>query len=123
MQYQEDKWLVQINPLNIKQKNEKEWINDVPPVVINNSPEPKQVVTLRDNDLYIGDVKLDKDDLYPKSLKDEGYDSISQLDFTNWDASKQVKLRDKYLRIRIRYSGKELAIIQAVQTLFRISYA
>lgn len=123
MQYQEDKWLVQINPLNIKQKNEKEWINDVPPVVINNSPEPKQVVTLHDNDLYIGDVKLDKDDLYPKSLKGEGYDNISQLDFTNWDTSKQVKLRDKYLRIRIRYSGKELAIIQAVQTLFRISYA
>ena len=36
---------------------------------------------------------------------------------------KQSKLRDKYLKIRVRYSGENLAIIQAVKTLFETSYA
>lgn len=123
MQYQEDKWVVQINPLNIQQKNEKEWPSSVPPIVITNSPEPKQIITQNNGKLITQNIELDKNNLYPPVLKDQGYKEENQLDFTNWDTFKQVKLRDKYLRIRIRYSGKELAIIQAVQTLFRISYA
>jgi hypothetical protein len=67
--------------------------------------------------------KLDESTLFPEVLKDQGYSDRNNLDFTNWDYSKQIKLRDKYIRIRIRYSGKELAIIQAVQTLFRLSYS
>lgn len=125
MQYQEDRWLVQINPLNLRQKNEPKWGEDnlTPPIVVANSPEPSQIITKENDDLLSKGQKLNKQDLYPTILKNNGYQDINQLDFTNWESSKQVKLRDKYLRIRIRYSGKELAIIQAVQTLFRISYS
>lgn len=36
---------------------------------------------------------------------------------------KEARIRDKHLRVRVRYSGKQLAIITALQTLYRISYA
>lgn len=36
---------------------------------------------------------------------------------------KQSKLRDKYLKIKVRYSGEDLTTIQAIKTLFTISYA
>ena len=36
---------------------------------------------------------------------------------------KQSKLRDKYVKIKVRYSGEDLTIIQAIKTLFTISYA
>ena len=42
------------------------------------------------------------------------------LKFTNL---KQSKLRDKYLKIKVRYSGEDLTIIQAIKSLFTISYA
>jgi hypothetical protein len=78
---------------------------------------------LEDDNIMWRNYKLDESTLFPKVLKDQGYVDRNNLDFTNWDYSKQIKLRDKYIRIRIRYSGKELAIIQAVQTLFRLSYS
>jgi len=34
-----------------------------------------------------------------------------------------AKIKDKYLRVRIRYSGKKLAIINAINTLYSISFA
>lgn len=36
---------------------------------------------------------------------------------------KQSKLRDKYLKIKVRYSGEDLTIVQAIKTLFTISYS
>ena len=36
---------------------------------------------------------------------------------------KETRQRDKYIKVKIRYSGKDLAIIQAVTTLFHISKA
>jgi len=36
---------------------------------------------------------------------------------------KQSRLRDKYLRIRVKYSGNDLAIVQAIKTTYTISYA
>ena len=49
--------------------------------------------------------------------------SISTLDFQSWTETKETKIRDKYIRIRIRYSGKDLAIITAIHTLYTLSYA
>ena len=48
------------------------------------------------------------------------YISNGVLAFTN---AKEARLRDKYLKIRVKYSGKDLAIIQAIKTFFTISYA
>lgn len=35
----------------------------------------------------------------------------------------ETRIRDKYCKIRVRYSGKKLALITALQTLYTISYA
>lgn len=36
---------------------------------------------------------------------------------------KEARIRDKYLKIRVKYSGNDLAIIQGIKTFFTISYA
>jgi len=36
---------------------------------------------------------------------------------------KEARIRDKYIRIRVKYSGTELAVITALQTLYTQSYA
>lgn len=35
----------------------------------------------------------------------------------------QMKLRDKYLKVRVRYDGTKYAIINAIKTFYTISYA
>lgn len=37
--------------------------------------------------------------------------------------SKQAKIRDKYLKIRVRYDGTQYAIVNGIRTYFTISYA
>ena len=43
----------------------------------------------------------------------------------NWEESenKEVKLKDKWVKIRVRYKGDKLAIITAIRTLYSASYA
>lgn len=42
------------------------------------------------------------------------------LEFTDYAS---MKIRDKYLKIRVKYSGQKLAIVSALRTLFTISYS
>lgn len=35
----------------------------------------------------------------------------------------EMRIRDKYIKIRVKYDGKQYAIINALKTLFTISYA
>lgn len=37
--------------------------------------------------------------------------------------TKSARLRDKYLKIRVKYTGEDLVIITALQTLYTLSYA
>lgn len=48
------------------------------------------------------------------------YLSNGNLSFTS---KSEMKIRDKYIKIRIKYKGDEYAIINALRTLFTISYA
>lgn len=48
------------------------------------------------------------------------YISNGILSFTT---GKEMRIRDKYLKIKVKYSGNDLAIIQGIKTLFTISYA
>jgi hypothetical protein len=37
--------------------------------------------------------------------------------------AKQMKIRDKYLKVRVRYDGTRYVIVNAIKTYFTISYA
>ena len=104
MQYQEDQWLVQIPSITFMQKNESEWKDNKPDIVITGLP----------NDLKRTEVN--KEDL-PNT-----YD-IGQVSTSGWTNRKETKIRDKYVKIKIRYTGKDLVIITAIKTLFTQSYA
>jgi hypothetical protein len=36
---------------------------------------------------------------------------------------KELDLKDKFMKVRIRYSGEELAVIDFLNTIYRVSYA
>lgn len=114
MHYTEDKWYVQINPINFVQKNEKEndWLVpgetkvSNPPIIYNLFPLPGDISNI--NSLEV-----------PNSLEKFNVGIWGDM----LTANKEVKPKDKYIKIKIRYSGQELAIISAIRTLFSISYA
>ena len=119
MEYKENMWNVQIPPINIQQKNEPEWKKGIPPILLSNSPT-----------LDGEEFEVSTDDLFPQKLKDLNYGKYTDsngmpngIDLTQWESSKQVKPKDRYMKVRVRYSGKKLAIIQSILTLFRVSYA
>ena len=105
MQYKEDSWYVQINPLNIVQCNEGAWENDKIPVELGQYPIPE---------FFEEYSELNTDVL-------EGRTAVSW----NWEDNQisEAKIKDKWIKIRVRYSGEKLAIISAIQTLFSISYS
>lgn len=107
MHYNEDKWYVQINPINLVQRNEtkEDWLNGLVPIELGQSPIPNQIKEL-------GEI--------------EKPDTLSKRNciFWQWKNSerKEVKLKDKWIKIRIRYTGNKLAIIHSINTLFSISF-
>lgn len=112
MQYLEDKWNIQINPIFLSQKNEytdntlqtSTWTAaNIPPLVLGN--------------LYSSDLDTNTYVL-PTILKDLGYSKDS---ITVFGDRESVKLKDKWMKVRIRYDGKKIAIINAIETLFSIS--
>ena len=112
MQYLEDKWNIQINPIFLSQKNEytdntlqtSTWTAaNIPPLVLGN--------------LYSSDLNTNTYVL-PTILKDLGYSKDS---ITVFGDRESVKLKDKWMKVRIRYDGKKIAIINAIETLFSIS--
>lgn len=118
MRYKEDKWQVQINPINYVQKNESEedWENiyrdeikedkkALVPVAYNIFPPPSEINLERG-------INLPED--WARNVISWG-----DLELIN----KETKMRDKYIKIRVRYSGEDLAIISAINTLYSISYA
>ncbi len=114
MQYKEDKWCVQINPLNIVQKNEPEWVN------LDKKPTNKIPVELKQNPLPSDVLTTDID--VPSSF-DEGQGRGYVL--WNWQESqmRESKIKDKWIKIRVRYTGDKLAIITSIRTLYSISYS
>lgn len=118
MYYKEDKWYAQINPINLVQKNEdqSDWTNvygdgqkKMVPAECNLFAPPAEVYN---KDEASGTVTLPSD--WERNVVSWGItDKIN----------KEVKLKDKFIKIRVRYSGKDLAVISALKTLYSISYA
>ena len=44
------------------------------------------------------------------------------IDTEQWKSHKQTKIRDKYIKIKIRYSGDDLAIISGIINIFKETY-
>lgn len=123
MNYQEDKWDVQIPSITYWIKNETAWAtrdsegNSYPPLNVVNNPLPEDIEAL-----VIGTEDYQK---IPQALKDLGYaPDVFSLDITKWGPNrKETRLRDKYIKVKVRYAGDELAIITALKTLYTVSYA
>lgn len=135
-QYLEDRWKITINPIIVCYKNEgKLWKGESswtspnrPPLTIKNSPVPNDALEeINENN---GRVMI------PDELWDLGY-TADDMDTTNWlddiniyktsfgeaQNRKEVDVRDKFMKVRIRYSGEELAVIDFLNTIYRVSYA
>ena len=138
-QYLEDKWRININPIVICYKNEynrnydgeivSTWTDpNRPPLPVMNSPIPDQAwETIKNSN---GKVDI------PEILDDLGY-TFEDMDQESWLSSinvygtsfgeaqnrKELDVRDRFMKVRIRYSGEELAIIDFLNTIYRISYA
>ena len=54
---------------------------------------------------------------------DDEIDLGKYVDTSEWTSRKETKIRDKWIKIRIRYSGKNLAIVHSIATLYNISYS
>lgn len=106
--YKEGKWEVQIPSIIFNQNNEDEWKNNIPYLVINSSNVP--------NDLQTSQISADK---LPNTYRND----LGYIKAGDWTARKEARIRDKWIKIRVRYSGKNLAVIHSLITLFNISYA
>ena len=121
MNYQEDKWDVQIPSITYWAKNETAWTvkdsngNFYPPLNLVNNPLPESMSSLN----------INSDSDIPKELRDLGYSAnFLSLDVNKWGTDrKETRIRDKYVKVKVRYTGDELAIVTALKTLYTISYA
>lgn len=101
--YQEDEWYIQIPSINIAQKNEPIWKDGKPPIVLNWIPNDLDKTEISDEDL-------------PNTY------NLGNVDTTGWTYRQQVPMKDKYIKIKIRYTGNDLAIITGILTTYRLSY-
>lgn len=108
-EYTEGLWKIQIPYMNFVQKNEAKWSNGKPPIVIDYIP----------ND--IKDSNIDNNKL-PIEYQNKYY-WPQNLSLDKWTYTKSAPLRDKWIKVRIRYSGKELAIISGIKTIYTQSFS
>lgn len=143
-EYLEDRWKIQINPIIVCYKNEYKVNNYVgyrlkeenstwtstnrPRLTLRNSPVPKK--TLESIKNRNGNVEI------PDELINLGY-SGADMDTDCWlnDSSiynsnfgadqnrKELDVKDKFMKVRIRYTGDELVIINYLNTIYRVSYS
>lgn len=152
-QYLEDRWKVTINPILICYKNEYQrkysgaliqslnstWAQassggKLPPFTIMNSPIPDKIKAAGSIEFPDPSTGTGKDNALYGLYRNPAMDGI---DTTNWlndvgvygtnfgeaQNRKELDLKDKFIKIRIRYSGEELAVIDFLNTVYRISYA
>lgn len=132
-----------IQPQNSTWAKAKDSSQMLPTLPIYNSPIPDQVLSAGGIDFPGTDANHPEwgEDNALYNLYDlSGYNSGGDwkpLDLTNWlddvnvykynfgeaQNRKEIDVKDKFLKVRIRYSGEELAVIDFLNTVYRISYA
>lgn len=118
----------------------------LPPLPLYNSPIPDEIKSK--GEIAIPGYSINSNGAYATSTdgKDNAMYNLYKVDFTqdihpfdtdSWldDVSiykynfgsaqnrKETDMRDKFIKIRIRYSGEELAVIDFLNTVYQISYA
>lgn len=78
----------------------------------------KKVGRLKGNMQYVEDSWDIQ--IQPINFKYAYLNSSNDLVFSK---STEMKIRDKYIKIRIRYDGSKYALIQAIQSIFTLSYS
>lgn len=111
MHYKEDIWHIEIRPMYFHQKNE-DWTT-VPTIILNNVPDV-------DSDEITSD---DLPDGYTIDNVEATFDITDTNQATGWTDRKETRIRDKYCKIKVRYSGEDLAVITALKTIYTISYS
>lgn len=116
--YKEGKWNVQIPSITFMQKNEEEWSNNEPPIIINSQQLPKDISNI---------TEINVENIIPNIIsRTKNYKDINHYINVNdngWTSRKETKIRDKWIKIRVRYSGENLAVIHSLITLYNISYS
>lgn len=89
-----------------------------PPLNLVNNPLP--------SDMSVLEIKGKSD--IPEDLVRLGYDvNADSFDTTKWETitnrRKESKIKDKVMKVKIRYTGNELVYITALKTIYNISYA
>lgn len=129
MQYKEDKWNVQINPINLVQRNEPAWDSvDLLSTLsgrktISSSKIP---IELGQNPIPDGNQNISFTDASDIPDNSQNRAVVTwKWDETNNSKTRhsEAKVKDKWVKIRIRYKGNKLAIITAIRTLYSASYA
>ena len=117
------------------------WGMKIPPIVINSQYVPKDLkkTSLEIEDvpnIYTGRLNNPNEEIDYKGKNwntvppnDENYDQslidspAKYVDTSSWTYRKEARIRDKWMKVRVRYSGKNLAIIHSLITLYDISYS
>lgn len=147
--YLEDKWLVSINPIVVTYKNEIDkskvepgtsmfskdafgvykystWVkgtngSKLPPINIQGT---KIEETLGNNIEFPGGDYGKDNALYGLyDLTEWNKGSWRPIDPTKNKDRRETDVRGKFMKVRIRYSGEELAIIDFLNTIYQISFA
>ena len=123
--YEEGRWKVQIPSITLMQKNEFD-VNDNSTWVSSHNTFKKKDSPLNEiDDIQMPPIVMNRhnreglttDEILPNIYENEYIDSSS------WSLRKESKIRDKWMKVRIRYSGKNLAVIHSIATLYTISYS
>ena len=130
--YKNGAFYVEVRPMYITQKNEdsSDWklLNkprkNIPPIIL---PKSGFVQEILDISLPIEGYSLGSN-IYLMDLADELYtdypgigdaDNLINKKFYNvWSYIKSARISDKYIKIRIRYSGKKLTILNAITSIY-----
>ena len=133
--YNEGKWNIQIPSISFMQKNEDNWVdpngsnildynsplniqkfNKIPPIVINSQNVPE--------DLTDKVISVDKlPNIYTRTDRTKNTPITEYISVGDWTYRQETKIRDKWMKIRVRYSGRNLAVIHSLLTLYNISYS
>lgn len=116
-----------------KPANGEDGGKKLPPLLVCNSPLPPD----KEGEPLFKTGEIGQDD-FPPCLKDLGYnDPGTFLDGTDWLSDvdihgyswgagcnrEEAEIRDKFVKVRIRYTGDQLAVIDFINTIYQISFA